>query len=95
MLTSKQRAKLKSLASAENAIFQVGKAGIGEQLTRQVEDALRARELVKVTVLETSPEPVADAAARLADACDAELVQVIGRRFVLYRRNPEKPVIEL
>lgn len=95
MLTSKQRAKLRGLANPIETILQVGKGGVGETLIRQVDDALTARELIKLRVLETTPEPLDEIAAQLAEATGADVVQKIGTRFVLYRRNNEKPVITL
>lgn len=95
MLTSKQRAQLRALANPMDAILQVGKGGIGDALVKQTDDALTARELIKMRVLDTSPEPVKDIAAKLGEAAHADVVQVIGTKFVLYRRNREKPVIEL
>ena len=95
MLTSKQRAKLRALANPIETILQVGKSGVGEQLITQVNDALTARELIKLRVLETSPLSVKEAANELAEATKSEVVQVIGTRFVLFRRNPKKPKIEL
>ena len=95
MLTSKQRAKLRGLASTEDNILQVGKGGVADTLVKQVDDALTARELIKLRVLETCPESVREAAERLAAAVGAEVVQVIGGKFVLYRRNDKKPRIEL
>jgi len=95
MLTSKQRAKLRGLANPIDTILQVGKSGVAEMLVKQVDDALTARELLKMRVLETSPDTVRDIAQQLADATKSEVVQVIGTKFVLYRRNNKKPVIEL
>lgn len=95
MLTSKQRAKLKSIASTTETILQVGKGGVGDQLIKQVDDALTARELIKLRLLDTAPETPDEAAQVLADATASEVVQVIGRRMVLYRKNPKKPVISL
>ncbi len=95
MLNSKQRAKLRGFANTMETILQVGKGGIGEQLVKQVDDALTARELIKMRVLETAPEPVRETAQKLAEETGADVVQVIGTRFVLYRRNAENPVIEL
>ncbi len=95
MLTSKQRAKLRGSASTGETILQVGKGGVAEALVKQVDDALTARELIKLRVLETSPEPVREVARQLAEATDSEVVQVIGMKLVLYRRNPEKPVVSL
>lgn len=95
MLTSKQRATLKGLANPMETILQVGKGGIGDALKKQVDDALTARELIKLRVLDNTELTPAQAAAELAEASRAEVVQVIGSRFVLYRRNPKKPRIEL
>jgi len=95
LLTSKQRAKLKSIAASTETILQVGKGGVGDQLVKQVDDALTARELVKLHVLDSAPEEPAELAQALAEATGSEVVQVIGRRLVLYRRNPKKPVIQL
>ncbi|MBQ8917433.1 MAG: ribosome assembly RNA-binding protein YhbY [Oscillospiraceae bacterium] len=95
MLTSKQRAQLRALANPIETILQVGKSGVGEQLIKQVDDALTARELIKLRVLETAPGSVREIAEELAQATKAEVVQTMGTRFVLYRRNNKKPVIEL
>lgn len=95
MLTSKQRAKLKGIASKEDTILQVGKSGVGEALIKQVSDALAKRELIKMRVLETAMLTPDEAAALLAEATGAEIVHVIGTKFVLYKKNPKKPVIEL
>lgn len=62
---------------------------------KQVDDALTARELVKLHVLDSAPEEPGELAQALAEATNSEVVQVIGRRLVLYRRNPKKPVIRL
>ncbi|MCI8908223.1 MAG: YhbY family RNA-binding protein [Angelakisella sp.] len=95
MLTSKQRARLKSIAASTETILQIGKGGVGEQLVKQVDDALTARELVKLRALETAPEEPGELAQALAEATGSQVVQVIGRRLVLYRKNPKKPVILL
>ena len=94
MLTSKERAKLRTLANPLDTILQVGKAGIGEQLVKQVDDALRARELIKMRVLETLAF-AREIAQELAEQTNSEVVQVIGTRFVLYRKNPKDPKIVL
>ena len=95
MITSKQRAKLRSLANPIDTILQVGKGGIEENLVIQVADALKARELIKMRVLETAPVDAREAAQILAEKMKSDVVQVIGTRFVLYKRNEKKPVIEL
>ena len=95
MLTSAQRARLRGLASKEDTILQVGKNGIGNMLIKQVADALLKRELVKLRVLENSLLSPKEAAEELAEQTGAEVVQVIGTKFVLYKKNPQKPGIEL
>lgn len=95
MMNSKMRAQLRSLANPMEAILQVGKNGVGEALIKQINDALTAREMIKVTVLETSPEMPAQMAVSLAEATASEVVQVVGRKVTLYRKNPEKTILEL
>ena len=95
MLTSKQRAYLRGLASSYETIFQIGKGGISENLIQQVNDALRKRELIKLRVLDNSMLTSREAADQLAEAVKADVVQVIGSRFVLFKRNPQEPVIDL
>ena len=94
-LTSKQRAQLKSLAMNEETIIQIGKGGITDNLIMSVVDALKARELVKGKVLESSMLTAKEVCAMLAEACHAEPVQFIGTKFVLYKRNEKEPKIEL
>ena len=95
MLTSKQRAFLRGLASNEPAIMQVGKGGIGENLIKTVSDALEARELIKLTVLENSGEAAREVAGTLAEATEAEVVGVIGKKVILYRESEKNKKIEL
>lgn len=95
MLTSKQRAYLRGLAAAEDTIVIIGKGGITENIIIQMNDALKARELVKGRVLENSLLTAREAADALSETCRAETVQVIGSKFVLYKRNEQKPKIEL
>ncbi|MBQ2676032.1 MAG: YhbY family RNA-binding protein [Clostridia bacterium] len=95
MLTSKQRAQLKSLANDMDAILQVGKGGINDALIKQVDDALTARELIKMSALETAPQSAKETAAELAAATNAEVVMVIGRKMILYRKNPKNQKIFL
>lgn len=95
MLTSKQRAQLRGLANSMETIFQVGKGGIGEAMLQQIKDALRARELIKLRVLENAEYSSREAAEEIAAAVEADVVCVIGSRFVLYKPNPQQPVIEL
>ncbi len=94
-ITTKQRAYLRSLAVSEDTIIQVGKEGVSANLIASVSEALRARELVKGKVLENSLLTAREAIDALAAACRAEQVQVIGGKFVLYKRNEQSPRIEL
>lgn len=94
-LTSKQRAQLRGLAAAEDTIIQVGKGGITDNLVTQTSDALAARELIKGKVLENSLLSAREACDELAERCNAEGVQVIGSKFVLYKRNEKEPRIQL
>ena len=95
MLTSKQRAQLRSMAAELDTILQIGKGGITENVIAQASDALRTRELVKGRVLESSLLTAREACDALCEACRAEGVQVIGSKFVMYRRNEKEPKIEL
>ncbi len=95
MLTSKQRAQLRSMASVLDTVVIVGKGGITENVIAQVRDVLAARELVKGKVLESSLLSAKEACAALAEACAAEPVQSIGNKFVLYKRNEKEPKIVL
>ena len=95
MLTSKQRAQLRALANSIDTIFQIGKTGVGDQIKKQVEDALEARELIKLRVLETSPQTAREAADEISEAVGADVVQVIGSRFVLYKESKENKKIVL
>jgi RNA-binding protein len=95
MITSKQRAYLRGLANPLETILQVGKSGVADNTIVQVDDVLTARELIKLRVLETCPQSAREAAQLLAERTHAEIVQVIGTRFVLYRRNPKEAKIKL
>ena len=95
MLTSKQRAFLRGLAVNADTILMVGKGGISAEVIAQADGALNTRELIKGKVLETAPESPREIGEQLARATNAELVQIIGTKFVLYRRNDEKPILEL
>lgn len=95
MLTSKQRAYLRSLANGIDTILMVGKGGMSEQIIAQAESALKARELIKGKVLESCELSVREVADTIAQAAKADVVQVIGTKFVLYKRNEKEPQIEL
>ena len=95
MLTSKQRAYLRGLANQEPAIMQIGKGGIGENLVKTVSDALEARELIKLAVLENCMGTPKEVASELALATDADVVGVVGRKVILYRESVNNKRIEL
>lgn len=91
MLTSKQRAFLRKEANGLDPIFQIGKGGITEELTEQLANALEARELIKVHILETAMLDTKTTCNEIAAKLKAEPVQAIGSKFVLYKRaNKEK-----
>ena len=94
-ITSKQRAQLRGMAMSIDTIIQIGKGGITESVVDSVSAALKARELVKGRVLDNSLLTAREACDQLAATCRAEPVQVIGSKFVLYKRNEQKPKIEL
>ncbi len=95
MISTKQRAYLRSLANTEKAIMQIGKEGITENLIKTVGDALEAREIVKLSVLETCPYTPKECMQLLQSALRCEAVQVIGRRVVIYRESVENRKIFL
>ncbi len=90
MITSKQRAYLRSLANKVPSIFQIGKEGISNNLIAQLSDALNARELIKVHVLENCELNVRAACDEVSRLLGAEPVQVIGSRFVIYRQSEKE-----
>ena len=95
-LTSKQRAQLRSLAHPLKPILQIGKEGVTDEVVRSVLEALQNRELIKIKVLEGAPLDVREGGSEVAaQVTGAQVVQTIGRTFVLYRRHPEKPEILL
>ena len=95
MITSKQRAYLRSLATSLDTIFQIGKGGITEEICNQIANALEARELIKLRVLDNSGYTAKEAAEQIAEATGADVVAVIGMRFVLYRPSEKKKKIDL
>jgi len=95
LITGKQRAFLKSIANDIVPIFQVGKGGINDNMIKQFDDALEAREIVKAAVLKNSLSDTRQICEELAGKLGAEIVQVIGNKFVLYRESKNHKVIEL
>lgn len=94
-MTSKQRAYLRGLANTIDAIFQIGKGGISDNLIKQLSDALEARELIKVSVLETAPANSKALGQEIAEATNSELVQVVGNKITLYRPRKKDSKIVL
>ncbi len=86
-MTSKERAYLKSLANKVPALYQIGKEGIGENMVEAINNALEARELIKVHVLENTLADAREMAAELAEKTNSQVVQVIGRKAIIYRRS--------
>ena len=89
-MTGKERAELRKQANTLTAIFQIGKDNITEPLVEAVDAALKKRELIKLSVLETSELSAKEAAEQLAEATHAEVIQCIGRKLVLYREKEEE-----
>lgn len=94
-MTSKQRAYLRGLANAMEPILHAGKGGISDAMIKQADDALEARELIKGKVLETAPATAREVAEEIAAKVNAEVVQVIGRTFVLFRQKEKDSQIKL
>ena len=95
MLTSKQRSQLKAMATELQPIFQIGKGGINDNMCVQLDDTLEARELIKIKCLETSPITAREAAEQLSERLGADVVIVIGTKFVLYRESEDNKKIIL
>lgn len=94
MITSKQRAYLRSMANGLDTIIQIGKSGVTPELTDAVDRAIEARELIKLNVLDNTMLSARQASEIIAERAHCEVVQVIGNRFVLYRKA-KKPTIVL
>lgn len=95
MLTSKQRAYLRSLSQSLDTIFQIGKGGITEEICNQLSNALEARELVKARVLDNSGYTAKEAAEEIAEAIGCDVVSCVGTKFVLYKESEKKKRIVL
>jgi putative RNA-binding protein, YhbY family len=94
-MTSKQRAYLKSLAMNIDPVMQIGKATVTPEITRSVDEALEARELIKIHVLKNCTADIHNIAGMLSERTRSQIVQVIGRKIVLYRESATKKKIEL
>ena len=95
MLNSKQRAYLMSMASKQQAIFQVGKASLTPEIISSVDAALEKRELVKISVLKNCFDDPKEIAQMMAERTRSQVVQVIAKKIILFRVSKKKPVIEL
>lgn len=95
MLNSRQRAQLRAMANDMETILQIGKLGINDNTIKQVADALEARELIKLRILETCPTNVRDTANEIAQKTQCDVVQVIGSRFILYKESKNNKTIKL
>ena len=95
MITSKQRAYLRAMATELPAIMQIGKGGLTENMLKTFSDALQARELIKLHVLENSGAAPKEVLNALAEALGAEAIAATGRKIVLYRASEKNPTIEL
>ncbi len=95
MLNSRQRAQLRAMANEYETILQIGKSGVLDTTVKQVVDALEARELIKLKLLETCPTTVKETAEQLAQATGSDVVQVIGRKFILYKESKNNKTIKL
>lgn len=95
MITPKQRAELKGLANTIQPAFQIGKGGVNDSQVAQIDDYLRVHELVKIKVLDNSLYSAKEAAVEIAEKINAEVVQIIGSKAVIYKKNKKEPVIIL
>ena len=94
-ITTKQRAALKSIAQKLQPAFQIGKGGVNDAQVSQIDDYLRVHEIVKINILDNSMLTAREAAEDIAERIDAIVVQTIGAKAVLFKRNEKGPVIEL
>ncbi len=95
MITPKQRAELKAIANSIEPSFQIGKGGVNDAQAAQIDDYLRVHEIIKIKILDNSLLTAAEAANDIADRIGAEVVQCIGSKAILYKRNPKDPKIKL
>lgn len=95
MITSKQRAYLRSLSNTMDPIYQIGKAGLNPEITQGISDALEARELIKINVLKNCEEDPQDISRVLAERTRSDVVSQMGRKIVLYRPSKDNKTIEL
>ena len=94
-MTGKQRAYLRAMANSYDTIFQVGKGGINDNMLAQIDEALEVHELIKLRVLNTCELTAAEAANEIAKSLQADVIQVVGTRFILYKESVKHKKIEL
>lgn len=94
-MTSKQRAYLRGLAQKTDPIFQIGKSGISDNQIEQLSNALEARELIKISFLDSIPDDKNSIAEEIASKTNSEIVQIVGKKLTLFRKSTKKPKIEL
>lgn len=95
MLTSKQRAYLKSISNKLDSVFQIGKSGVSAAQISQIDDYLRVHEIMKIRVLDNSLYTAKEASSEIAEAIEADVVQVIGSIAILFKQNKKEPKIQL
>ena len=95
MITSKQRAYLKSIANNLNCLMQIGKNGITPFVTKSIDEILQAHEIIKINVLENCKSDIREIAEILKERTHSEVVQIIGRKIILYRKSKENHKINL
>ena len=95
MITAKQRSHLRGLANKMTASFQIGKGGVAPEVVKAVDEYLEANEIIKISILENCEETPKEAAEVLSGRTRADVVQIIGRKIVLFRRSKGKQVVEL
>lgn len=95
MITTKQRATLRGYANKLEVVLYIGKSGVTSTVLKQANDALLAREMIKCKVQDNAMLTAREVANELAEAAEAEIVQVIGSRFVLYKKHPKEAIYDL
>ena len=95
MLNSKQRAYLKSISNNMDSIFQIGKGGISPEFIKALDEVLEARELIKCNILNNCTEDIKYIASVISERTQSDIVQIIGKKIIIYRKSKEKPTIKL
>lgn len=95
MINSKQRAQLRSMSQHIDTIFQIGKSGITDEICKQISNALEARELIKLRVLDNSGYTAKEAATQISEQVSCDVISCVGTRFVLYRESKKRKKIEI